>query len=128
MFAMTVEDEDVPPVKANELETAFRKAGFNVHLIAKENDCGPEYTMVSLGGEINQKYMLTLQTSDRPKRLAQAGGWPKDADENLKRLESAGFKLDSGVPVCENCGKKGHIRKSCPEEKVESAFEQPKIK
>jgi hypothetical protein len=128
MFAMNTENEAVPAVKANELETAFRKDGIPVYLIAKEKDVGSQYLLVSPSGEIGQKYLLTFQRSDKPPRPMQAKGWPKDAEENLKRLESAGFELDSCIPVCGNCNKKGHVRKSCPEPAVESAHEAVKVK
>ena len=111
MFGMRSEDPSIPEVKANELETAFRKANFRYHLIAKEKKPDARYTLVSPSGEIDQQYLLTFQKSDKPNRAIFAAGWPKDAEENLKRLESCGFELDCGDIVCSCCNKRGHMFK-----------------
>ncbi len=125
---MSLTNEDVPVVKAHELEHAFRKANFKVHLIAKEKEVQDIYTIVSPSGEVGQKYLLTFQFSAKPRIAAHAKGWPKDAEENLRRLESAGFLIDKGIPKCDNCGEMGHIRKLCKQEQVKQTYKAPKVK
>jgi hypothetical protein len=35
--------------------------------------------------------------------------------ENLERLANAGFLIEDLIPVCFNCGVKGHGKSECPE-------------
>ena len=127
-FAMNAENPEVPPLNAKDLEIAFRKDNFKVYLIAKKKKIGPQYVCVSPGGQIGMQYQLIFSNTPDAPRKKDEEGWPKSVQENLERLESAGFLLDSGVPVCGNCGERGHVFKSCPKEKVESGHEAPKIK
>jgi hypothetical protein len=61
-------------------------------------------TIVNLAGKIDQKYVLAITLSDKPKREKFAVGWPESAEENLERLNSCGFVMDRLVPMCDNCG------------------------
>ncbi|KIW00093.1 uncharacterized protein PV09_08279 [Verruconis gallopava] len=127
-YEQAEKDTNVPPIRAHELEESFRKNNFGVYLIAKEKrDLDETYTIVSPAGESDQKYILTFQWSEKPKSPRAALGWPKDREENLRRLESAGFAVSRGVPKCSNCGKLGHLKKSCPDERVAHSFQSPKI-
>jgi hypothetical protein len=127
MFQMCAEN-GASPIKAEDLESAFRKDKFKMHLIAKKKEIKDVYTLVSPSGEINQEYLLTFQWSDQPRRGTEKAGWPANAEENMKRLESAGFQVYNGIPKCNNCDEMGHTGKHCKKEKKESTYEAPKVK
>ncbi|QIW94662.1 hypothetical protein AMS68_000180 [Peltaster fructicola] len=110
----------VPGTTLESLEEAFRREGFNTHLIAKEQPISLAHTLVNFQGARDQKFVVTFQFSAKPRRLRQDGGWPSSPEENIERLAEAGFVVDSLVPVCRNCGEAGHTSKGCPQEKVES--------
>lgn len=57
-------------------------------------------------GDIDKKYLATVQKSNKPKRANIAAVWPKDEEENSKRLEDAGTICSRGIPVCSRCGGK----------------------
>ena len=92
-----------PAVTLDELEGVFREARMNTHLIAKEQTISDTHTIVNLQGMIDQKYAVSIQFTDKPKRAAFAEGWPKDKEDNITRLAEAGFILDGMVQKCSNC-------------------------
>ncbi len=94
-----------------DVERALREDGLGVFLIAKQQDIATNMTIVDMIGNPDRKYVLSLQLSEKPRRAKQAQGWPENPEENLDRLASAGFVQDRGVPLCNNCGELGHIRK-----------------
>ena len=75
----------------------------NTRLIAKEQNVSDTHTIVNLQGKIDQKYAVSIQFSDKPRRAAFAEGWPKSKEENTTRLAEAGFIADRMVPKCSNC-------------------------
>lgn len=93
----------------------------NIHLIAKEQMISEAYTIVNFQGKIDQKYVVSFQWSDKPKRAKFAEGWPSSAEENVQRLAEAGFAVDSLVPKCANCNEYGHTRNNCEQDKNEAA-------
>jgi hypothetical protein len=72
----------------------------------QERELSDTHTIVSLGGKIDQKYVLVFSWTFKPRRTFQAKeGWPANPEENLERLKSCGFVSDRGIPKCDNCGK-----------------------
>ncbi|KAI6883293.1 hypothetical protein KC360_g5564 [Hortaea werneckii] len=108
-----------PEVTFEELENVFRESEMNTHLIAKEQEVSDTHTIVNLAGQQDQKYVVSIQFSEKPRRAAFATGWPPSKEENLIRLSQAGWPMDRMVPKCVNCDQLGHISKNCPEEKRE---------
>jgi hypothetical protein len=94
-----------------EIEKSLREDKLPVYLIAKETEIAQNYTIVDLMGNINCKYVLTIQLSDKPRRARMNKGWPKDAEENIRRLASAGFIQERGIPICARCN--GKITFAC---------------
>lgn len=76
--------------------------------------------MVNLQGQQDQKYVVKLQLGGKPKRSGLVGALiAHSAEENLARLDEAGFIMDGYKPYCSRCKQTGHIVKSCPQEKPE---------
>lgn len=107
------------------LEKECRKRKFSIHLIALKKDVAVAYTNVDLEGNVGRTYTLAYFTSASCPRPILMPLWPKDAAENLQRLEDVGVPMERGVPICGNCNNAGHVRKDCPEEKRE--FEGAKV-
>ena len=97
-----------PELTFEELEGTFREAEMNTHLIAKQQAVSDTHTIVNLQGQNDQKYVVSVQFSEKPRRAKFAEGWPESNDENLTRLSEAGFIMDGMVTKCRNCD-----RKSC---------------
>lgn len=102
----TMEQFSLPDV-----ETALREDGLGVYLIAKPQEIAANMTIIDLIGTPDCEYVLSVQTSDKPRRAKLAQGWPESPEQNLERLASAGYVEDRGVPLCGNCNEIGHIRK-----------------
>jgi hypothetical protein len=101
-----IDQFDLPSV-----ETALREDKSPVYLIAKQQTIAPNMTIVDLIGNPEREWVLTFQFAAKPRRAKLAEGWPESPEKNLERLASAGFVEDRGVPLCNNCGELGHIRK-----------------
>ena len=86
-----------------DLESSFRDAGFKTFLIAKEQAISVTHTIVNLGGKPGQKFVVSIQWTDKPRRAKFAEGWPDSKEENVARLVEAGFILDGFVTKCDNC-------------------------
>ena len=121
--AMLAYSRALPSVTFRELEEAFRmnvEHKFRVHLIAMEASLLGNKTLVNLQGVQNQKYIVKLQLGEKPKRTMMVMKFQTaDKEENLKRLEEAGFIMDSYQVFCVRCKEAGHISKLCPQERVE---------
>ncbi|KAL9128954.1 MAG: hypothetical protein Q9217_002470 [Psora testacea] len=109
-----------PDATYDDLERSFRLSEFNVHLIAIEKELPKTFTYINLQGELDKTYQVGFYLSDRPKRGRAEAVWPKDAEENMKRLKDAGLPFERGIPNCSRCDELGHIAKNCPEEPLES--------
>ncbi|KAI6955373.1 hypothetical protein KC321_g15795, partial [Hortaea werneckii] len=72
-----------PEVTFEELENVFRESEMNTHLIAKEQEVSDTHTIVNLAGQQDQKYVVSIQFSEKPRRAAFATGWPPSKEENL---------------------------------------------
>lgn len=107
------------------LEKECRNRDFSIHLIALKKDVAIAYTNVDLDGSAGRTHTLAYFTSASCPRPILMPLWPKDAAENLERLEDVGVPMERGVPICGNCDNLGHIRKDCPEDKRE--FEGAKV-
>ena len=92
-----------PDLSLTDLEKAFRGGAMNTHLIAKVQEISDTHTIVNLQGKDSQKFVVSIQWSDKPKRAAFAEGWPTSAEDNMARLEEAGFVMDGMVLKCSNC-------------------------
>lgn len=62
--------------------------------------------MINLQGKLNCKYVVAFYFSPKPQRANLKERWPADPEENLERLEDAGFPYDRQIPKCNNCGGK----------------------
>lgn len=109
-----------PDLTLTELEQTFRDAEMNTFLIAKEQAIADTHTIVNLQGKSGLKYVVSFQFSAKPKRAKFAEGWPTSPEDNMTRLEEAGFVMDGLVMKCSNCNELGHGSKTCPEEKNEA--------
>lgn len=89
-----------PSLNLAELETTFRDSGMNTYLIAKEQEISDTHTIVNLQGVKDQKFVISYQFSNKPKRAKFAEGWPTSKEENLTRLAEAGFVMDGLVIKC----------------------------
>jgi hypothetical protein len=106
-YARALDDQfDLPAV-----EEALRSDDLGVYLIAKQQDIAPNMTIIDLIGNPDREFVLSIQLSPKPRRARMAQGWPENQEQNMERLASAGFVEDRGVPLCNNCGELGHIRK-----------------
>jgi len=110
-----------------DVEKALRDDSLGVHLIAKSQEIAANMTIVDLIGNPDREFVLSIQLSAKPRRAKMAQGWPETPEENIRRLASAGFVQDCGVPLCGNCGELGHIRKHCKQEQPERPSHQPEI-
>ncbi|RMY53943.1 hypothetical protein D0865_04985, partial [Hortaea werneckii] len=107
-----------PEVTFEELENVFRESEMHTHLIAKEQEVSDTHTIVNLAGKQDQKFVVSIQFSEKPRRAAFAAGWPPSKEENLVRLSQAGWPMDRMVPKCVNCNV-GHFSRDCPEREPE---------
>lgn len=107
-----------PAMTYPELERGLRKRGMDMYLIALQKEVAPSYSNVNLQGEVGKTFTLGVYTrSFSCPRPILMEAWPKSPEENLERLADAGVPLETGIPMCNNCGKVGHMRKNCDQEK-----------
>ena len=104
-----------------QLEQAFRDDRMNTYLIARQQEVSDLHTIANLQGAVDQKYTVSIQFSQQPRRAKMALAWPSSPAENMERLAEAGFPIDSLKVKCMNCNGIGHVAKHCSEEKVEKA-------
>lgn len=61
-------------------------------------------TIVDLVGNVDRKYVIGFYFSQKPRRVSAVETFPKTPEENLERLQNAGFLMDRMVPQCSRCG------------------------
>ena len=101
-----------PELTAPAFETSLRDNNMNFHIIAMKQEISDTHTIINLQGEKDQEYALSFQLSDKPRRAINVDRWPATPEENLERLEKAGFVVDGFVTKCHNCG--GEQARSLP--------------
>lgn len=106
-YARAVADQFSLPA----VEECLREESLGVYLIAQRQEIDQRFTIIDPVGNADREYVLSVQLSAKPRRAKLAQGWPESPEQNLQRLASAGFVQDCGVPICSNCGEKGHIKK-----------------
>ncbi|KAI9849864.1 MAG: hypothetical protein M1837_000078 [Sclerophora amabilis] len=120
--ALFVYSKAVPDSTFPQLEKGFRTHEFQTHLIAiigkQEKQIPKTQTIVNLQGKLDCVYQVQFHFSARPKRKNMSAGWPETPEDNLVRLENAGFVEDRKVSQCAVCGELGHTAKYCKEERV----------
>jgi len=93
-----------PTLSLDELETAFRSAGFHYYLYALTMDITYDKCLVGIHGEKDAEYLWSLNKSARPRRSkAIAHRMAATAEENLVRLKHAGSLEDELGPLCHQC-------------------------
>ncbi|KAH0615334.1 uncharacterized protein H6S33_000970 [Morchella sextelata] len=93
-----------PGAKFNELESSFRSSRWNFYLYALTRE--PEYyeCIVGPNGELDAKYVWTLNRSPKPRRSkAIKDRMDPTAEGNLARLEFAGEIMPETKPFCHTC-------------------------
>lgn len=119
--------KSTPETTYQAVEKGLRDQGHPLYIIAIEKpQLVGALTNMDLQGNLGKKYTVTFRFEDKPLRERERQFFPKDAAENMERLNDAGEPVDSGKMKCSNCSEYGHISKNCPEEKVEK--EQPVVK
>lgn len=61
-------------------------------------------SLINLQGKLNCTYVVSFFYSAKPQRAHLRDRWPASPEDNLERLEDAGFPFDRQVPKCHNCG------------------------
>ncbi|KAI5853253.1 hypothetical protein DFP73DRAFT_469789, partial [Morchella snyderi] len=103
-----------PGTKFNELESSFRTSRWNFYLYALTRE--PEYyeCIVGPNGELDAKYVWTLNKSPKPRRSkAIKDRMDPTAEGNLARLEFAGEIMPETKSFCHICRVKGHSKRDC---------------
>lgn len=93
----------MPNMTFVDVEAVLRESGCNVYIIAKEQEVSDIHTVVNLQGKKGCQYVVSFQYTGKPPRPKFAQGWPSSPEENLTRLENAGYVMDGLVPKCSNC-------------------------
>ena len=94
----------------------------------KEKEIPLQKTIRNLQGETGKRYLVSFQLGSQNRRTrypsislplfntsATRGQVAASAEENVGRLANAGFLVEDIIPVCFNCGAKGHGRSECRE-------------
>ena len=69
----------------------------------QEKEVTDTFTLMNLQGKLGCKYTIGYYFSEKPTRGHLKQWWPKNPEENKKRLEDAGIPVASGIPKCSNC-------------------------
>ncbi|KJZ73903.1 hypothetical protein HIM_06796 [Hirsutella minnesotensis 3608] len=113
-------------VTYRELQESFFASNISLFLIPLERDIMKFFTNMDLQGNMGLKYTISYRFSEHPSRPREKPAFPKNREEHLARLTDAGDVVNSGRPLCGNCGELGHTRKYC-EKEVRAKPDQPKI-
>ncbi|KAM0117051.1 hypothetical protein ACP6JC_006374 [Aspergillus fumigatus] len=115
---LKVYSKAVPQATFVDIEKKMREENFNIYLIAMEKPVEDSIRLINLQGKLNCKYVVAFYFSPKPQRANLKERWPADPEENLERLEVAGFPYDKQIPKCGNCGEMGHTARGCKEERA----------
>lgn len=93
-----------PSITYRQIEEVLRKRELNIYLIGLKKEVAPAYTNVSLQGDVGKTYTLGVfaRSASCPRPILMPS-WPKDATENLERLEDVGIPVERGIPVSFCC-------------------------
>ncbi|KAF3927314.1 p6-pol [Orbilia brochopaga] len=121
-----------PESRFPELQSAFKENNFGYNLVAVKKEITSSQTIIDLQGNMEKEFVVTFQTSLKGRRSrfasSNAGRFPENDAENLKRLENAGFVKESFIPWCMNCKERGHGSRNCPQEVLPRESEAPTVK
>ncbi|KFA73390.1 hypothetical protein S40288_09028 [Stachybotrys chartarum IBT 40288] len=106
-------------VTYREIQEACIDQNIGFWLIATERGLLSVFTNMDLQGNLGKKYSISYRFSEFPNKPREKYGWPETREEILSRLDDAGDVVNTGLPVCMNCGEVGHISKDCTTEKRE---------
>lgn len=84
-----------------------RKA--NTH---QEKDITDTFTLMDLDGKTGRQYHIGYFFSAQAPRGSLKESWPENPEQNMERLQNAGFPVDSMIPKCSNCD--GKLSSSSP--------------
>ncbi|KKA21589.1 Zinc knuckle transcription factor (CnjB) [Rasamsonia emersonii CBS 393.64] len=116
--ALKVYSKSDPMKTFVDIEKRLRTEKSNVFLIALEKEVGDTLSLINLQGKLDCKYVVGFYFSPKPQRANLKERWPSNPEENLARLEDAGFPYDRQVPKCGNCGEMGHTARGCKAERM----------
>ncbi|KAL2005611.1 hypothetical protein VTN00DRAFT_10104 [Thermoascus crustaceus] len=115
---LKVYSKAAPQATFVDIEKKMREENFKIYLIALEKDVGDCISLINLQGKLNCKYVVGFYFSPKPQRASLKDRWPPSPEENLERLEDAGFPHDRQIPKCSNCGEMGHTARGCKQERA----------
>ena len=72
-------------------------------LLSQEPEIPKPFTLINFQGKLDCKYKASYHFSPHPRGKNDERGWPASAEENMERLEDAGFVHDRLVPYCSKC-------------------------
>ncbi|KAI5299789.1 hypothetical protein KEM55_001766, partial [Ascosphaera atra] len=116
--AFKIYSKAVPEATLVDIEMKMREEKFKIYLIGLEKLGSDVHVLVNLQGKLNCTYVVGYYFSEKPHRANLKDRWPATPEENLQRLDDAGFPMDKQIPKCSNCKELGHIAKHCKEEKA----------
>lgn len=93
----------VPTATWADVEECCRENNLKIYLIAKVQETADTHTIIDLQGQGDRDFVVTFQTSNKPRRAKFAEGWPTGPEENMTRLSNAGLPMDRLLPKCSNC-------------------------
>ncbi|KAJ5082753.1 Zinc knuckle CX2CX4HX4C [Penicillium argentinense] len=94
---------------------------FNIYIIGLEKPSEDVISLIDLQGQLGREYVVGFYYSPKAHRFNLRDRWPATPEENLERLQNAGFPYDRGVPKCRNCGEMGHTARGCKSERIPTA-------
>lgn len=93
-----------PGIGLDELEVAFRGAGFRFYLYALTAEVPYSQCLIGPHGQRDVEYVWTLNPRARPRHFNAIGHrMAATPEENLQRLKRAGTVEDELLPICHVC-------------------------
>ncbi|KAL5594460.1 hypothetical protein BROUX41_001393 [Berkeleyomyces rouxiae] len=108
-----------------DIQKNLLEAKIDLFLIALPASLINTKMLMDLQGNLAREFRVYYRFSQKCVRPPEQEHWPPTWEENLKRLENAGEPVDSFEPRCFQCGKLGHISKSCPQGNPTVQSERP---